>query len=207
MQLSQKAIQLIDELINHWREYIRYDEYSLLMIASDAVNKPENNSPFVNDKISNLKIVLNEKEFITLPTLIMERRSIAIREAELKKYQRENEKAKRYEMLHMKALIREAERREAERIEQEAKHKEKLRQDEFHHQAMTLREVLNRKKEELRIEKLQMIRRNLETNYLGVDQYYQDKCAEYVSRSDYELEKIQFVKRWIAKNRRCLAQC
>ena len=61
-------------------------------------------------------------------------------------------------------------------------------------------EAVRKQGEAKRDELLQEIRKQLRTNFLSADSYFQISCIEFITVDKFEQEKITFIKSWIANN-------
>ena len=81
--------------------------------------------------------------------------------------------------------------------------KERVRrqvQEEEEREAVRKEEEQHRRVQAQRNALLQEVRGRLQSDFLGVDSFFQESCASLIPPKSYEREKINFVKSWIAKN-------
>lgn len=81
--------------------------------------------------------------------------------------------------------------------------KERVRwqvQEEEEREAVRKEEEQHRRVQAQRDALLQEVRGRLQSDFLGIDSFFQESCASLIPPKTYEREKINFVKSWVAKN-------
>lgn len=73
-------------------------------------------------------------------------------------------------------------------------------QEEEEREAIRKEEEQHRRVQAQRDALLQEVRGRLQSDFLGVDSFFQKTCVGLIPKETYEQEKIAFVKSWIAKN-------
>ncbi|MGB7289641.1 MAG: hypothetical protein WBC62_06010 [Candidatus Macondimonas sp.] len=105
--------QLLDDLIDHWRFWDQHEEYYLKTLAPSLVENPRNGDATERDLLGELRAVLNNDEWHSIPLLISERRREMRERERLEAQRREDE---RQEQLRQEADRRNIETRRVELI-------------------------------------------------------------------------------------------
>jgi hypothetical protein len=116
MAHNQTTSDLLNKLISHWCSWDHHETFYLETLAPQLVEKPESGDEVEREVLKALREILNNDEWISLPSLIREQRKGKLREIEQEKLRREAER---------KARETELERARQEQIEEERKRREK----------------------------------------------------------------------------------
>lgn len=180
MEQVQTVDELLAQLISHWCNWEMYEKFYLDTLAAQLTENPESGDETEREVLKSLRGILNDNEWVNLPSLIKEKRNGKLREIEKEKLRKEEERRAKEEKAKRKdqeKLLAEQQARQA-RIEEERK----------------------------RLEKEKAIAKLLEcfeNNFLGADSLFEKQYSRIIPREEYEAEKIGFVKSWIGENTPC----
>ncbi len=162
--------------------------YYLETLAPQLLEKPESGDEVEREVLKELRKILNDDEWNSLPSLIRERRKGKLREIEQKRLRWEAERKAREQELERKRreqLIAEQRARQA-RIEAEQKRQKEAK-----------RKERERKEKDIAFAKIMEC---LKDNFLCSDDFYKDRYSAAISRDEYENVKIGFIKSWLKEN-------
>jgi len=183
--------ELLERLISHWNFWDEFERFYLDTLAPQLTEKPESGDETERDILKSLRHILNDNEWIFLPTLIKEKRDGKLRQFAKEKLRQEAER---------KAKEKETKRREQEKLRREAektaKEEEAKREEQRARKAQLEAEKKRLKKEKA----LARVRECFEQDFLGADSIYEKQYSQTVSRNEYETEKLRFVQSWIKGN-------
>lgn len=174
MEHKKTADQLLGKLISHWCVWDKYEKFYLESLAPQLTEKPETGDETERALLKQLRVILNDNEWVNLPSLIKERRNGKLREIEKEKICQEAER---------KAKEEEARRRE----------QEKLRAEQRAIKARMEEEIKRQEKEKA----LSRVKEWFESDFLRADSLYEEQYSEIIFREEYEAEKARFVRSWI----------
>jgi len=174
MEQEQTVEELLGKLISHWCDWERHEVFYLETLAPQLTKAPESGDDTERSILNSLKGILNDNEWLNLPSLIREKRDGNLREIEKEKLRQQSER---------KAKEEEKKRKEQEKIVAEQRAKEKRIEEE-------------RRRQE-KEKSLATVRKWYENNFLSADRFYEEQYSEIISRNEYEEEKSRFVQSWI----------
>jgi DNA helicase IV len=178
----RRLIESFIESLPDWEDKER-ESYYLKVLVPGLMSGNEQFNTYDKQKgiLAELKQLLTSEEWSALPQLIDEQRAGKLRPLEYEDSpQRKARERARLEAARQEALrIEEAEK---ERLRREAEERERLR------------------REELRDQLLKEIRRKLQVDFLGVEDFFHGSCSDLISREEFEREKTAFVKSWVVEN-------
>ena len=167
---SNSTLQLLDSLIEHWRFWDSYEEFYLTQLAPSLVADSSKGDDIERDILDKLKELLSDSEWKDLPNLIAKRRQGILKEIESERARR---LAEAQESARQEALLK-----QLERIRQQEEAEKKARREEW----------------------LKKLRDFFSTDYLAAEAFYQDTCAQFITRDDFQRERTTFIRSWLLKN-------
>ena len=89
MEQQKTADDLLKRLISHWCYWDKYEKFYLEILAPQLTEKPESGDETERKLLKSLRGILNDNEWVNLPSLIKEKRNGKLREIEKEKIRRE----------------------------------------------------------------------------------------------------------------------
>ena len=177
MKREQTVDELLEKLILHWCYWERYETFYLETLVPQLIEKPESGDDTERSILNSLRGILNENEWLHLPSLIREKRDGKLRVIEKEKIRREAER---------KAKEEETKRKEQEKLLEEQRAKKARIEEE--------------RKQREKAEAFTKIRDCFERNFIGADSLYKEQYSETISQEEYKAEKTSFVQSWVRTN-------
>ena len=174
MEQEQTVDELLEKLISHWLDWQRHEKFYLETLAPQLTKKPESGDDTERPILNLLRGILNDSEWLSLPSLIKETRNGKLREIEKEKQRKEAARIAKAE----EAKRREQVKRLSEQCERQARIEAKQKQQEKENACVRIKE-------------------QFEGDFLSADSLYEEQYSKIISRVEYEAEKTCFVQSWV----------
>jgi len=173
--LNQCALDLIDDIINHWSLFDEYEDFYINKLAPKLVKDQSKGDDIERNLFKQLRPLLENNEWNNLPSLISNRRAQILYQKEL---QRKEVEAKKQRLLKNEIQLTHQLRRNFNKLAGQV-----AQQNNFTFE---------------RLGRLNKVNELLNKDYLSVDSYYFSSCSDIISFEDFRREKNYFFDNWFA---------
>lgn len=177
MEQQQTADDLLKRLISHWCYWDKYEKFYLEILAPQLTEKPESGDETERELLKSLRGILNDNEWVNLPSLIKEKRNGKLREIEKEKI-----------------------RQEAERKAKEAEGKRRIQEKMLAEQRAKKARMEEERKRQEKTHAFTKVIECFERSFLRADSFYEEQYSKIISREEYEAKKTRFVLSWVREN-------